>query len=168
METCKRLVLTMRALALASLCGTALACDEEESGPREGTMAGDCTDQADNDGDGNFDCSDEGCWGSPACPGTVAPEGGEGGEGDEGGEGGEGGESGEGASYLCTSTIQCGEESAMATDEACRPSFQPPEVLEQDAEEACMDASGCLCETTCSYVGPLGVGVTCSCTGTGC
>ncbi len=33
----------------------------------EGTSPGDCTDRADNDGDGLFDCDDDGCAGSPDC-----------------------------------------------------------------------------------------------------
>ena len=33
----------------------------------EGRSAGDCSDEADNDGDGLFDCSDDGCTTSPAC-----------------------------------------------------------------------------------------------------
>ena len=33
----------------------------------EGSMAGDCSDEADNDLDGLFDCDDDGCTGSPAC-----------------------------------------------------------------------------------------------------
>ncbi|MBN1336283.1 MAG: hypothetical protein JXB39_10005, partial [Deltaproteobacteria bacterium] len=43
-------------LALAS-CGT----------HTEGTEPGDCSDGADNDGDGLFDCDDDGCAGSPDC-----------------------------------------------------------------------------------------------------
>ncbi len=43
----------------------------------EGTQPGDCEDEADNDGDGSFDCEDSGCSGSPACkqdpPPTVEP-----------------------------------------------------------------------------------------------
>ncbi len=39
-----------------------LAC-----GAQEGTGVGDCTDAADNDGDGLFDCADDGCFGSPDC-----------------------------------------------------------------------------------------------------
>jgi formylglycine-generating enzyme required for sulfatase activity len=35
----------------------------------EGTEVGDCTDRADNDGDGAFDCDDTGCAGSPDCEG---------------------------------------------------------------------------------------------------
>ena len=34
---------------------------------REGTEVDDCVDRADNDGDGRFDCDDEGCAGSPDC-----------------------------------------------------------------------------------------------------
>ena len=33
----------------------------------EGDEAGECSDEADNDSDGLFDCDDEGCQGSPAC-----------------------------------------------------------------------------------------------------
>lgn len=33
----------------------------------EGTEPGDCTDGADNDTDGDFDCDDDGCSGSPDC-----------------------------------------------------------------------------------------------------
>ena len=31
----------------------------------EGMEIGDCTDGTDNDGDGYFDCTDSGCFGSP-------------------------------------------------------------------------------------------------------
>jgi len=41
-----------------------LAC----RGP-EGTEVGDCADGADNDGDGLFDCDDDGCAGAPDCGG---------------------------------------------------------------------------------------------------
>jgi hypothetical protein len=40
----------------------------------EGTEAGDCTDGADNDADGVFDCDDPGCDGAPDCdPGDTDP-----------------------------------------------------------------------------------------------
>ena len=45
----------------------ALACgrdDYEGDGPYE------CSDGADNDRDGYFDCNDNGCWNSPQCDGT--------------------------------------------------------------------------------------------------
>ena len=55
----------------------ALACGEEtksasDSGGTdevriEGSEGGDCSDEADNDLDGLFDCDDDGCEGSPAC-----------------------------------------------------------------------------------------------------
>lgn len=41
-----------------------LACAAPTS---EGTAAGDCTDDADNDNDGLFDCNDDGCLGAPSC-----------------------------------------------------------------------------------------------------
>lgn len=36
-------------------------------GDTEGQEPGDCSDAADNDGDGDFDCNDAGCFGSPVC-----------------------------------------------------------------------------------------------------
>ena len=67
---------------LAPLCLLASAlvfasCGKDEGG--EGTEAGDCTDDADNDGDGLFDCDDPGCAGASACDETentppTAPE----------------------------------------------------------------------------------------------
>ncbi|RZO60005.1 MAG: hypothetical protein EVA89_13870, partial [Sandaracinaceae bacterium] len=52
-------------------CLFAIACDGEL--PRqEGTIAGDCTDGADNDGDGAFDCDDSGCTRAPSCQGRDA------------------------------------------------------------------------------------------------
>ena len=46
----------------------------------EGTVPADCTDGADNDGDGLFDCDDPGCAGAPACAATTSPA--DGGRGD--------------------------------------------------------------------------------------
>jgi len=40
-----------------------------KTGPREGQNPGDCTDLADNDLDGDFDCNDSGCAGAPDCQG---------------------------------------------------------------------------------------------------
>ncbi len=37
--------------------------------PAEGREPGDCTNRADDDGDGAFDCADDGCAGSPDCVG---------------------------------------------------------------------------------------------------
>ncbi len=37
--------------------------------PYEGDEAGECTDGADNDRDGYFDCEDNGCWNHPDCEG---------------------------------------------------------------------------------------------------
>ena len=41
----------------------------------EGTNAGECTDGADNDGDGDFDCNDSDCAGSPDCSEANTPGG---------------------------------------------------------------------------------------------
>lgn len=46
------------------------ACDDGPDGlGAEGTEPGDCDDGADNDGDGDFDCNDDGCQNSPICGG---------------------------------------------------------------------------------------------------
>ena len=46
-----------------------LACVENKEADirKEGTVGGDCSDGADNDDDGAFDCEDDGCAGSPDC-----------------------------------------------------------------------------------------------------
>jgi len=45
--------------------------DDDDAGiPYEGDDPGECTDGADNDQDGLFDCDDPNCWGSPDCAGT--------------------------------------------------------------------------------------------------
>ena len=36
----------------------------------EGDSPGECSDEADNDRNGYFDCQDKNCWGSPACAGN--------------------------------------------------------------------------------------------------
>ena len=59
----------------ASLILLPFACGDKETDTDtdietiriEGTEVGDCTDGADNDGDGDFDCDDEGCEASPDC-----------------------------------------------------------------------------------------------------
>ena len=56
----------MNARIMLILGGLLLACEEKDR--VEGTEPGDCTDAADNDGDGLFDCEDDGCTGSPDCP----------------------------------------------------------------------------------------------------
>ncbi|MCK6524956.1 hypothetical protein L6R49_26430 [Myxococcota bacterium] len=58
----------MRALPLVLMLS---ACREDTLPPPvEGQTAGDCSDGADNDVDGLFDCDDSGCFGAPEC----APE----------------------------------------------------------------------------------------------
>jgi hypothetical protein len=41
--------------------------DSDGSRPPEGQLPGDCSDDADNDGDGLFDCNDDGCAGAGVC-----------------------------------------------------------------------------------------------------
>lgn len=61
----------MRYLALilaVGLIGTGCGDARTDGGPRtEGQLPGDCSDGADNDVDGMFDCDDNGCVGAPAC-----------------------------------------------------------------------------------------------------
>ena len=45
--------------------------DDEQQIRIEGTEVGDCTDGADNDGDGRYDCDDDSCAGAPACQGDT-------------------------------------------------------------------------------------------------
>ncbi|MBM75469.1 MAG: hypothetical protein CMK59_08700, partial [Proteobacteria bacterium] len=48
------------------MLGFLFACGEVEKSS-EGTEIGDCNNGADDDGDGAFDCDDDGCSGSPLC-----------------------------------------------------------------------------------------------------
>lgn len=61
----------MRSIALPTTLGllslTILACSFGASEDIEGDTPGECTDGADNDADGYFDCEDNDCWGSPDC-----------------------------------------------------------------------------------------------------
>lgn len=59
-------------LMLIGLLGIACGGDDNNAGSRtEGQLPGDCTDGADNDLDGLFDCADSGCSGAPACVGGT-------------------------------------------------------------------------------------------------
>lgn len=68
------------ALALTFGLSLILSCgDKDDTGTEppveyEGDEAGECTDGADNDQDGLFDCDDEGCAGSPDCDETDTDE----------------------------------------------------------------------------------------------
>jgi hypothetical protein len=57
--------------ALFEGCGEKEPIEENR---KEGTEIGDCTDSADNDGDGWFDCDDDGCSNSPDCVATTPEE----------------------------------------------------------------------------------------------
>ncbi|MCB9795082.1 MAG: hypothetical protein H6741_20465 [Alphaproteobacteria bacterium] len=57
---------SLRAALLVSL-GLSLACGMGKDEELEGDDAGECSDEADNDVNGLFDCDDPGCAGSPAC-----------------------------------------------------------------------------------------------------
>ena len=61
-------------LALGTISSGCDATDASSSGLEtadgyEGDEEGECTNQADDDRDGYFDCQDNGCWGHPACDG---------------------------------------------------------------------------------------------------
>ena len=63
-------------MALACKFPEAVADEPVATGPEnvEGDAAGECSDGADDDQDGYFDCDDNNCWGSPSCEGsTVVP-----------------------------------------------------------------------------------------------
>lgn len=69
---------TRLSMLIASPLFLSLAACSGQKYEDEGTFAGDCTDGADNDDDGLFDCDDDGCAGSPACAGpdeNAAPSG---------------------------------------------------------------------------------------------
>lgn len=51
----------------------ATACTKSDAERVEGSEAGDCSDGADNDMDGAFDCDDDGCEGSPDCALDTGP-----------------------------------------------------------------------------------------------
>ena len=90
-----------------SICALALfgavACAPTQDAPSadyEGDVSGECSDGADNDRDGYFDCEDNGCWNAPDCGGGDGSDGsGDGADGGSGGDGGSGdGGSGDGGS----------------------------------------------------------------------
>ncbi len=47
-----------------------LSCDDDDDDRSEGQLAGECSDNADNDGNGLFDCDDPGCDGASICGGA--------------------------------------------------------------------------------------------------
>ena len=59
-------------LPLVMSCALVGGDDDDDFAPvlYEGDELGECTDRADNDRDGLFDCDDPGCEGSPDCTGT--------------------------------------------------------------------------------------------------
>lgn len=59
----------MRHLAIAILMSSLVACSRAPSDRSEGMYPDDCSDGADNDSDGVFDCDDPGCFGAPVCSG---------------------------------------------------------------------------------------------------
>ena len=74
-------------------------------GNYEGDDPGECTDGADNDRDGDFDCNDDGCEDSPHCEGGGADDldsgNSDGDAGDDDGPGDSGGTSSNTCSVCC-------------------------------------------------------------------
>ena len=64
-------------LTLSALLLLVTACSNDIPDPEpdnwEGRNPGECTDGADNDGDGDFDCDDSDCAGSPDCAQRFQP-----------------------------------------------------------------------------------------------
>lgn len=67
----------MKTLLFASLLGfsTFLACGEQEKADFEGDNPDECSDGVDNDQDGEYDCNDQDCEGSPDCESTNDADG---------------------------------------------------------------------------------------------
>lgn len=61
-----------RCFFLAFISLSWVACGDDDATPTEGSQPGQCSDGADNDMDGDFDCRDSDCFGAPACEGTDA------------------------------------------------------------------------------------------------
>lgn len=63
--------MTTRTIAATAIMSVLMigACGGSSTGP-EGRRGGECSDGADNDGNGLFDCRDPGCGGAPACSGV--------------------------------------------------------------------------------------------------
>jgi microbial collagenase len=61
------LVVRLEVVVLGALCCFAAGCGS--SG--EGATTGDCSDEVDNDEDGDVDCADSGCIGDFDCDGTT-------------------------------------------------------------------------------------------------
>ena len=80
---------------MLTACEGASSKDDGEAIDSEGVNPGDCTDGLDNDEDGQTDCYDDGCAGSPDCAS---------GEGEGEGEGGGEGE-GEGEGEICEAVV---------------------------------------------------------------
>jgi hypothetical protein len=74
------------------ILGLAMGCNGDKADINiEGDEPYECDDQADNDADGDFDCDDSDCWGSPACLGEDDTGSGDDGTLDTGDEGGDDG-----------------------------------------------------------------------------
>jgi hypothetical protein len=98
----------------------------------EGTEAGDCEDNADNDADGLFDCDDPGCVGSSICSaGGPGGMGGNGGSPDGGGGAAGTGLGGTGGTSMCDPVAQTGCEDGRVCEEvvAGEPACFAPLVL---------------------------------------
>ena len=148
------LVLVMSALAVG--------CEADSARPdaAEGVEPGSCTDGADNDGDGDFDCADSGCLGAPACS-RVDGGGFDAGTRDSGGMDIDNVDAGE---CPCNISANC--------DCMCDPDCAAPDLLCEESCEYSMDGecddggpgslfSVCALGTDCTDCGPRDPDVVC-------
>jgi len=161
--------------ACAACLGIAVigvGCGGESTGERaglrfEGTEPGDCSDDADNDADGLFDCDDSGCSGASVCSdGGVGGAGGfggmmgsggmvgGGGTGGMAGSGGVGGAAGTGGTMLDCSSLT---NPPPGCDELCPSGDSECELgtfcLNGVCSAQCVAGEGCAEGSTCNSRG---------------
>ena len=61
MFTCTRQMALIAAIGMVFGCSNSLPADLAKGDTFEGDESGECSDEADNDRDGAFDCEDDGC-----------------------------------------------------------------------------------------------------------
>ena len=150
-----------------------IGCGGESTGERtglrfEGTEPGDCSDDADNDADGLFDCDDSGCSGASVCSdGGVGGAGGFGGMMGSGGMAGGGGTSGTGG--VGGAAGVGGTAGAGGTMLNCSSLTNPPpgcdDVCPSGSDSECELGTFCLnrvCSAQCTATEGCGAGSTCN------
>ncbi len=150
-------LILLSALAFAAGCGDK---DDTGSAGYEGDQPGECSDGADNDRDGAYDCDDPDCMASPDCdePDTDEPtevEGDEAGECDDGAD-----NDGDGATDCdddgCDDDPACDEPAEVEGDEA----GECDDGVDNDGDGATdCDDDGCDAATACQNQAPGSPGV---------